>query len=55
MIHMIDSEADDFGDKITFITNGDLYWIENFNNALLDKKQMKSFLKECLNFLEEKE
>ena len=56
MIHMIDSEGDDFsGDKITFITDGALYWIENFNSALLDKKQMKLFLKECLDFLEGKE
>ena len=56
MIHMIDSGPDDFGgDKMTFITDGALYWIENFNSALLDKTQMKLFVKECLEFLEEKE
>ena len=56
MVHMIDSEGDDFsGDKITFINNGALYWIENPDDALLDKKQMKVFLKKCLNFLEAEE
>lgn len=56
MVHMIDSEGDDFGgDKITFITDGALYWIENPDDALLDKKQMKVFLKKCLNFLEAEE
>ena len=56
MIYMIDSEGDDFcGDKITFITDGALYWIENPDDALLDKKQMKVFLKKCLDFLEAEE
>lgn len=56
MVHMIDSEGDILdGDKITFITDGALYWIENPDNALLDKTQMKLFLKECLEFLEGKE
>lgn len=55
MTYIIDSDEDDFGDKITFNCGCDLYWIDNFNNAHLDKTQMKLFLKECLNFLEGKE
>ena len=55
MTFMIDSDEDEYGDKMVFNCGCDLYWIENPDNALLDKTQMKLFLKECLDFLEEKE
>ena len=52
MTYIIDSDEDEYGDKMTFNCGCDLCWIDNFNNALLDKTQMKLFLKECLDFLE---
>lgn len=56
MTYTIESDADNFdGDKITFNFGCGLYWIDNFNNALLNKTQMTVFLKKCLNFLEGKE
>ena len=55
MTYIIDSDEDDSGDKIIFNCGCDLCWIDNPNNALLDKTQMKLFLKECLDFLEGRE
>ena len=55
MTYMIDSDEDSYGDKMTFNCGCGLYWIDNFNNALHDKTQMKLFLKECLDFLEAEE
>lgn len=55
MTLIIDSDEDEFGNKMIFNCGYDLCWIDNFNNALLDKTQMKLFLKDCLDFLEGKE
>ena len=52
MTLIIDSDEDELGDKMIFNCGCDFCWINNFNNALLDKTQMKLFLKECLDFLE---
>ena len=50
----INSEKDDYGDKMTFVSEYDHFWIDNFADCRLNKKQMKLFLMKCLDFLEGK-
>ena len=50
----IESEKDQWGDKMYFVAEYNHFGIDNFNDCRLDKKQMAEFLKKCLDFVEGK-
>lgn len=47
----IQSEKDKYGDKMFCVHEYNCFWIDNFNDCRLDKKQMIEFLEKCLDFV----
>ncbi len=45
------SEKDEWGDEMFFVHEFGHFWIDNFNDCRLNKKQMIEFLEKCLDFV----
>ena len=57
MMSSIESERDEWGDKLYFVHDEDCdhFWFDNPYDCHLDKNTMTEFLKRCLDYLEVEE